>query len=485
MLKWPPSERAVVCVVLLGIGATLIATSTPRRVGDGGEYLAMAIGIRQFGAASLSPEQLEWTEKAIDALGPAFADPRLTQPTLRGADGRQDFFHFWLYPALAVPFVSLALAAGLHLNYGFAFLNVLLWAAAGTLATRARALTAFIFVSPILWWLDKAHGEVFLFSLLAMAFALLEDAPTRPAGTPAPLIIAGLSLGLAAAQNPALVVLLPLPLLTASGPTRWRALAGTAVGAVVAAIHPLYYWVRLGVPTPLVTAARQSWPTGTELSAVAIDPNIGLLGNYPQWLAAVGLAALFLMRRSPFTLLRRDIVGAFLATTGLLVMFAQTLNVNSGGTPGPSRYAIWLVPLALPLLSAAYEKVQARNALTALAVASAVWCMWEYSPDQPEGHLKPTRLAEGLWHHAPAWYNGPPEIFAERTSGFEPGTLPSAAGCAKILFAGDLWPHDCPRAAVPSQCQQPEMLCYANRIADDGYAFVAVPRPRHPFLIIR
>ena len=191
------------------------------------------------------------------------------------------------------------------------------------------------------------------------------------------------------------------------------------------------------------------------------------------------------MKRSPFTLRRRDIAAAALATAALLVTFAQTLNVNSGGTPGPSRYAIWLVPLALPLLSAACEKIQARNAVTVLAVASAAWCMWEYSPDQPEGHLKPTWLAEVLWHHAPAWHNGLPEIFAERTSGFEPGTLPSSAGCAKILFAGDLWPHDCPRAAIPPQCQQPDMLCYANRKAGDGYAFVAVPRPRHPFLEIR
>ena len=231
MLKWPKSERAVVGIVLLGIGATLIAASTPRRVGDGGEYLAMAIGIGHFGAPSLSPQQLEWTEKAIDALGPAFADPRLKQPTLRGADGRQDFFHFWLYPALAVPFVSLARVAGLHLNYGFAVLNVLLWAAAGTLAARTRALTAFIFVSPILWWLDKAHGEVFLFSLLAMAFALLQRAP----------VVAGLSLGLAAAQNPALVILLPLPLLaatTAIERQRWHAVAGVAAGAVVAAHSP-------------------------------------------------------------------------------------------------------------------------------------------------------------------------------------------------------------------------------------------------------
>ena len=35
-----------------------------------------------------------------------------------------------------------------------------------------------------------------------------------------------------------------------------------------------------------------------------------------------------------------------------LLTFAQTPNVNHGGTPGPSRYGLWLMPLAIPALRA-------------------------------------------------------------------------------------------------------------------------------------
>ena len=37
---------------------------------------------------------------------------------------------------------------------------------------------------------------------------------------------------------------------------------------------------------------------------------------------------------------------------GFLFVFAQTTNVNSGGTVHMSRYALWLLPLSLPLLEA-------------------------------------------------------------------------------------------------------------------------------------
>ena len=43
-----------------------------------------------------------------------------------------------------------------------------------------------------------------------------------------------------------------------------------------------------------------------------------------------------------------------------LFVFAQTTNVNSGGTIYVSRYALWLIPLALPAMAMSSRYLDAR-----------------------------------------------------------------------------------------------------------------------------
>jgi hypothetical protein len=73
----------------------------------------------------------------------------------------------------------------------------------------------------------------------------------------------------------------------------------------------------------------------------------------------------------------------------LLFAFAQTMNINHGGTPGMSRYALWMIPLAAPLVDAAHRRSDRPGRLV-LAAAVSLSCLWNtiyFAPSRPEGFL--------------------------------------------------------------------------------------------------
>jgi len=79
-------------------------------------------------------------------------------PQLRDARGRQDFFHFWFYSALAVPGIWLTGMSPATRTTHSPRLNVaLLLAAVRLVSTRLTWwFTAAVFCSPVLWWATRA-----------------------------------------------------------------------------------------------------------------------------------------------------------------------------------------------------------------------------------------------------------------------------------------------------------------------------------------
>jgi hypothetical protein len=222
------------------------------------------------------------------------------------------------------------------------------------------------------------------------------------------------------------------------------------------------------------------WQTG----AVIWDPNIGLVWQDPV-LALTVVAAAAMLAGRPWSWTRSPEIWLMSAGAGVLLFsFAQTPNFNHGGTPGLSRYALWLIPLAIPILQRAADVASplGRRMLALLAIASCLWCVVAFHPARPENYKSPTRAASIIWERWP-WLDHPlPEIFSERLSGSEPGVLPVAApGCTKALLIGGQWPAPCYPHAVAAACSPPEALCYANR-RGDAYTFVPVAWPQaYPF----
>jgi len=466
----PSRFRFIALVPLAGMLVAVSAASQPQRVGDSHEYVAMARGI----ACLSGPARPETDVRASLAADWNEHDPGLTVvvSSLRGRDGRYDFPHFWLYPALAAPFVPVADAIGLHVRWAFFAVNlVLLLGAVAVLAGRLQPPALLLLgCGPIIWWIDKAHTEVFTWSLLTVAICLFRQAPGW----------ALVALGAASAQNPpfALVMLLALTWgVTVERRSTLATWAGFAGGLALACLVPLYYQWRLGVWSGISLGAIPHWPSRAEFTAVLLDPNIGIMPSAPVFLAVVAVALwVGVTQRSQRS---RSSEGwfALLVALVLLTAFSQAGNVNSGGTPNPSRYGLWLCALLVPAAIA----LQPAQVLTrVLATFGLVWSLVMFHPHLGDHYLRPTPLAAWLWARWPAADNPLPEVFCERLAG-EEGTqeLPRATpGCTKVLLAagplGPRWPDDCAQTDVPARCAVPGRLCYANR-AGGGWSFVEAP----------
>jgi hypothetical protein len=453
----------------IGLILSLVSLSNPRRVGDGAEYLAMAISLGEGSAPSVSGGVIA----RVPAFFPGDDGIQLVDPNYRGADGRQDYTHFWLYPLLAAPFVRAALAANVHPLFGFTALNLalLLLATAvmwGRLSSPAVLLLA---AGPILWWVDKAHTEVFTFSLLTIGAALLPVAPWWSV----------VACGAAAAQNPPIAGAMLVAAacgFAMQGRRDVRMWSALAAGAALAALHPGYYHARLGIWSALHGAVDWHAPSARELTAVLADLNIGVLVHAPLFSAAAAGAVVVTLVGAPKRLFALDIGAALMIAALFLIGFSQATNVNSGGTPGPSRYGLWMLPLAIPFLAASPE-IGERRWFRALAASSMVWCTVMFAPRLPDNYLTPTRFANAVWRRWPALDNPLAEIFAERVSGREPGRPPvGTRECEKVLLLADSdgvrWPEHCLEAPVPPLCRRPGVLCYANKTTT-GYGFVRAP----------
>jgi hypothetical protein len=369
--------------------------SSPRRVGDGVEYWAMAEQMRRGLAPAASRGELSRLERDARAIGRGFDQSPVRFPQLVGADGRQDFPHFWLYPLLNVPALALVTAVGLHPNWAFTLTNVLLLALAFAIVARTASIAwaALILAGPLIWWIDKAHGDVFTVALLAVACAAWQRTPTRTV-----VLVA-----IAAAQNPALMPVWAL----VSAFALWSAIdavrgadaradarpasrlapvvVAIGIGAAIVAVPLAYYWSRLGVWSPLIGYTHPAWPSLRAVVSLLVDPNVGLVFNAP-FVAAAGIwtiatHGLRAIRdggdrearrgaadargghpapapRRPGASLSAALSAArswrgWMLAAGacvlLLAAYAQSINLNHGATPGLNRWTLWLTPWLLLL----------------------------------------------------------------------------------------------------------------------------------------
>lgn len=451
---------AFACVAL---ALLLTVTSPLRLVGDGPEYLAMAEHMSHFGGPSLTADDAR--ERGLE------------YPDLRTADDRQVLPHFWLYSAVVAPLLAAAHALAVNPLLAFTWTNGLLLAAAAWLVgQRYRPATAVLLLAgPIVWWIDKAHTEVFAYSWLTATVVLW---PTWP-------VCSVLAAALLSAQHPqalaffACVAARHLVRPRTSPDRRTPAvLVELMAAATTAGAYSAYYLWRIGRWTPLVESRDLRVPALKTAGAVLWDLNIGLVVNAPFTALAIMTAAVVALRSGARRFQPEWVWLGF--SLPLLFAFAQTMNVNHGGTPGMSRYALWLLPVAAPLFDAAYRvaSTQWRRGLTILVAASVVWSVVYFRPARGEGFLEPSPLAQYQWQHYPDLMDPLPEIFAERTRHQESVNVFAATPtCSKALLQSGQWPFPCApmTAAIPPECRPDGVLCYANRTSR-GYVFHVTSR---------
>lgn len=453
-----PMSRALPAVAVLWL-VLIVVQAAPRNVGDASEYVAMAANLASGRPPALSEDDFRRVNDEFSRSAGGFELHTRKLAELRGGDGRYDMPHMWLYSLLAVPGLWLARALDLSAAWSFVVLNLGLVATLMALALHqgAGAWSLAIFASPLVWWLDKPLADLWI------AFCLGIAALLWPARGPLVLVV----LGLAAAQNPALavayltfavaaVVADPVRLLD----RRWW--GGLILGALAAGLAPAWYLWHLGRLSPLTTYVGATWPTASALLFPLTDINMGALVRFPPGAALVALA---LLRRDGW----RHPAALPAAATALLLLgvISQQPNMNQGGNPDLSRYAIWLLPLGLPWLMSADRAPHAATRWLGmvLLIASAAWTITAFPPARPESYRYPTALAAWLWAHHPSWTAPRPEAFAERTSHREPGLVPTATpGCRKVLLFEGQWPAACPPPPLDllAGCRLPGAFCYAD-----------------------
>jgi hypothetical protein len=449
MARYTPAALFLAYCLLLALA------SEPRRVGDGVEYWAMAQQLRLRLPPSASHGELIRLEREAQAIGHGFEQSPVRFPGLVGRDGRQDFPHFWLYPLVNVPALTLVSTLGLHPNWAFTLTNILLLTLAFAIVWRSASLAWALLLAagPIVWWIDKVHGDVFTVSMLAIGCALWQTAPAWTVVT----------LAAAAAQNPALMPVSAFVSLAALWRQRdqpRRILPAVIIGVLFVALPLAYYKSRLGVWSPLMGYTQPGLPPLRRVLSLLLDPNIGLIPNVPFLIAAALIAM-----ASPSETRWRDRTIAGIACLLLLAAFAQSVNVNHGATPGLNRWTLWLAPWLLLMVATRQPPYTNRARIVLmLAMMNTVWSAWYFRPSLPEVYRYPTASATWLWSHAPHWYLPAPEVFAERVSHREPAYLPVALpGCATVLIVDGRWPAACPQvAAPPADCLGPSRICYAT-----------------------
>jgi hypothetical protein len=483
-LPWRARPMLAIAAVLLGA----VSDSHPQRVGDGTEYVAMALNLAAARPPSLSSDDVTTAHAVFDA-SPGFERARLPSGPA-GADGRRDTYHFWLYSLVAAPGVALARTLGVHVNYAFTLVNgALLLGVAWLLLRGGHTLAACLLVAgPPLWWVDKAHAEVFLFATIAGAMLGLARQPA----------LATVSAGLASAQNPTGLVVFAgtaVSALARGWPRRpavgssetpheganGKILVTMGLGLAIACTAPAYYLWHLGTWSPLVAAVGAGLPGPRAVLTALIDLNLGLLWHAPILVALAGAGVVMSDGRT-------RVVQAFV-TAAMLALFAQVANVNHGGTPGMSRYALWLLAAWTPLIARGADRVErARPGLVTFVVLGSIaltWFLFRPSLADRAG-ASPNALASFVWRSYPSLDNPLPEVFAERLSGLD-GAPPmpiATPGCEKVLTRGEgheaAWPFPCDPRPAPAACSMANALCYAN-----GHSFVVLPSVSRPASDVR
>ena len=479
----PPASQAVTVSTwaygLLLISLTL--TSSPQTMGDAGEYLGYVTRFMRGAGPMIEAEELPQLRQDLAAMDPGLSQWDLDAAMHVDRFAARHFVHFWLYPAVAAPFAMLAAALHLDPRSGFTMLHViLLMLTFRVVARRAGAVVAWLLVaSPILWWLDKPHPEVFLFSTLSMALATWRDRP----------VIAMACASAAAAQVAPFAIIVPALLVAAvvDRPARLqerRFWIGSAAAIAVTLMAPVFYLWRFAEISPLTRLSTSRWPWA-HFATELFDLTIGLIPNWPLFGAAVLAAAVIVAIGRPRELRRLDVIAAAGATLVLLLVFPRIGNVTHGATPGLSRYGLWLVPLVMPLMLAARDHRAWRWISLTLAVASVPYSLLMFHPARPEFSHRPTAVALWVWRHQPGWSAPLPRVFVNALRAPDETAPVATSGCTKALLIGrgesqGMWPRACMPAPVPPECRVPGTLCYANLDAST-YRFTPVTSEQATF----
>jgi len=371
--------------------------------GDETEYFATTYAW----AANHSPAL---TPPGVAAIREAFPGRPATEPAVaRAVDGSYYAIHFWFLSLLAAPFFGLCRATGLDWKHCFVFLDALAFAAAAGLAYRwfrwagALILVAGLLDSPLLPYLNKAHGEAYSVSLAAVAAIWLITDHWLAAA----LALSAVSMQVSAFSPLAVLALAKWgfdAMRSRQRPTPRQWMAACACAALLA-LQPLWTLWRYHQWNVIVAAGfvYPEMATPKRMASMLIDPDVGFLFVWPLSLVLI-----------PWIGPRqRRAYWAFVAALIAEVCYigAQQMNL----TTSAPRYSLWFIPFLLvgfvPAIQAGRRRAIAAGVCFVLGAAAAGYYQFAVAGVTPR--LVRTPIAEWWYRHLPGAWNPEEQVFVD------------------------------------------------------------------------
>lgn len=426
---WDLRKANALALLALSV-ASIFYFKAGARVGDGSQYYAMFFAW----AETLRPSATDRSGAIYDAYvanhpekGHFRSHEKLEKMfSLLSQKEGFDFPHFSFYSLLAALYYWPLKVFGADVGLSFNLLHLSLIFIAAMAAHKklgplaASCLIVMVISSPALWFINKAHPEFFVVitTTVGIIHWIVGDYAkcglwfAFPATQYPPfggLCVLSLAIGLAIGRRQFLV-------------RNWAVIVMT-LGILV--LHPLYYSLRVGAPSPYM--ARGS--TSVILKAASIkapasilvDPDIGLVPNWPAALLIVLIFCVLWVKKS----CRIDIkIAILLGVAALLFAYGQTrgFTLGRGGSLHISRYALWYIFIIFMALWYILQNINLRRRSIRVfaglaALGLFIWNSQQYAPDKRELGFEPTALSRFLYSNLPQIYNPLPRIFLERHAG--------------------------------------------------------------------
>jgi hypothetical protein len=419
------------CLILLGAPA-LVAV---RPTGDSAEYLLAARALATRGAPDLRVEDVTWLRQRERSL------VRVARPLIEGMErgaltplpslrrtpsGAYYSLHFWFYSLLAAPFLRVTELLGAAPVCALAMVNIV----------AAAAAVLHLWLHHARSRLALAGGVLFVLSGTTFYLAWTGPEVLTSAAVLSALLFArrgelgrsALAGAVASLQNPSAVFLLLAAAVRAglhARAFRRRDAALFALAAGLAATPYAFFYTAFHVPSLIARFATDFTLISVERAwSLVFDLNQGLIMGLPGLLVATPIAVGLALAATEEAERRR----LTLATAGALALMAAMAtptfaihNWNSGNSV-IVRYGYWLALPLLELLLEAASALRARVRWTVLGTAALLQLavigvngVW----GQSYSYVRHTWLAKLVLRHAPGAYNPVPEIFYERSLGWE------------------------------------------------------------------
>lgn len=446
----------VILILSFAIFLPFFLSSKPIRVGDGSEYYALSLAWKSTNKPFMT--EASWAEynqlyelQKIIRLNDVKFLKNIYSPLSLGSEKEFPHFSFYSFCAAIIAKVVSIFGIQIFIHHAFLIFHWLLFASMLIIARRCFGweglLAAFLltFLSPISWYFDKVITEFFTYcvTVIAVIFFLKKR-----------YLCSALFLSLASTQNISFAAI-SIFVIGIDFINRRKKnysffetiLFMSTVGFSL--INPIYYFSRYGVINPLLYMGGKIGENFRYLFIWLIDPDVGLFPNWPFGFVLLLISCVLIFKNKP----NQSKVYRYLLFMGFyifisLVAQSSTANLNSGGSPGISRYALWYLALFFPMLLYFLEKISTSKnifingtVVIFILLGSTISILF-YKPtiDEYVAYINPSPISLFLQKNLPFIYNPPPEIFAERYSGVgeSAGSINNAAiigpDCHKILL---------------------------------------------------